>query len=95
MAERSQLSLKLYDTMLKRGYPMEAAELITENLNTDFTAKRMLGYLGHYHHPSLEDLADEMLAILSDRERIVRKKILENNNAKWNMHMMRGFDEEE
>ena len=34
--------------MLDRGYPVEFCEVITQNLNTDFTAGRMIGYLSHY-----------------------------------------------
>ena len=42
---------------------------------------------------------DEMLAILSDRSRIMAKKDMEATNAKWNELMYNGFpsaeDEEE
>ena len=37
-------------------------------MNTDYTATRMLGYLYRYTNPKIEDLVDEMLAILSDEE---------------------------
>ena len=43
-------------------------------MNTDYTATRMLGYLYRVTSPRVEDVIDEMLAILSDREAIVRKK---------------------
>ena len=43
----------------------------------------------------MEDVADEMLAILSDRDRIMQKHELEDTNAKWNEFLMQGFDEEE
>ena len=64
MKPRTTLSMELYELMLSRGYPEEFCDAITKNLNTDFTAKRMIGYLRHMKHPSLEDVADEMLAIL-------------------------------
>ena len=35
----------------------------------------------------MEDVADEMLAILSDRNRIMQKKELEITNAKWNEYL--------
>jgi hypothetical protein len=35
----------------------------------------------------MEEVADEMLAILSDRNRIMQKKELENSNAKWNEYL--------
>jgi hypothetical protein len=55
----------------------------------------MIGYLLNYQHPTLEDIADEMLAILTDRKRIMQKKDLEKINASWNNHMMQGFEENE
>jgi hypothetical protein len=42
----------------------------------------------------MEEVADEMLAILSDRNRIMQKKELESTNARWNEFLNRGFDDE-
>ena len=67
--------------LIARGYPESFSDLVTKNLNTDFTASRMI--------------ADEMLAILSDRNRIMQKKELESNNAEWNRILMRGLDTED
>lgn len=91
MKPKSQLSIKLYNIMLNKGYSEEFSDLITKNLNTDFTAKRMIGYLSHFDKLSEEEVADEMLAILSDRNRIMQKKDLEATNAKWNEMMWNGF----
>ena len=52
-----------------------------KNMNTDYTATRMLGYLYRVTNPRVEDLVDEMLAILSDREAIIQKKELEHAQA--------------
>jgi hypothetical protein len=95
MKSRSETSMELYQLMLRRGYREEFCDIVTKNLNTDFTAKRMIGYLSHYQHPTLEAIADEMLAILNDRNRIMQKKDLEKINASWNNHMMQGFHENE
>ena len=84
MKERTKKSMELYEILLRRGYPKEFCEQITLNLNTDWTAQRMIGYLSHYKKLPMEDVADEMLAILSDRNRIVRTKEMEAVNAKWN-----------
>jgi hypothetical protein len=91
MKPRSEKSMELYDIMIRRGYPEEFCDAITRNLNTDFTAKRMIGYLSHYQCPPLEQIADEMLAIISDRNRIMQKKELERSNEAWNDYMMNGF----
>jgi hypothetical protein len=87
MKPRTEKSLQLYDVMLKRGYPQEFCEQVTLNLNTDWTANRMLGYLSHYKKLPMEEVADEMLSILSDRNRIMQKKELESTNARWNEYL--------
>ena len=51
-------------------------------MNTDYTATRMLGYLYRISNPRPEDVVDEMLAILSDRNAIIQKK-------NWNMPRQR------
>ena len=91
MKPRSAKSMELYKMMLKRGYPEVFCAQITLNLNTDWTAQRMIGYLSHYKKLPMEDIADEMLAILSDRNRIMQKKQLEATNARWNALTRNGF----
>ena len=90
MKPRSEMSMELYEMMLDRGYPEEFCDLITKNLNTDFTAG-MMGYLSHYQELPLEEIVDEMLSILADRNRIMQKKQLESNNAEWNRFLEEGF----
>jgi len=90
MKERSEKSMELYDELVDRGYETRFAELISRNLNTDWTAQRMLGYLSYYPTLPEEEVVDEMLAILSDRNRIMQKKEMEATNAKWNEIMMSG-----
>lgn len=84
MKKRTELSMQLYRMLLKRGYPEEFCDLITKNLNTDFTAKRMIGYLSHYSNLPEVEIVDEMLAILSDRNAIMRKKEMEHAQVKIN-----------
>ena len=63
----SERTEELYRVLLSKGYPKElCAEIAYKNMNTDYTATRMLGYLYRYTNPKIEDLVDEMLAILSD-----------------------------
>lgn len=95
MKPKSPKSVELYNLMLQRGYREEFCNLVTKNLNTDFTAQRMIGYLYHYEHPPVEEIADEMISILSDRNRIMEKKELEAVNARWNDFLMRGIEDEE
>lgn len=94
MKQRTEVSMQLYKLMLERGYPEEFCDIITKNLNTDFTAQRMIGYLYHYDHPPVEEIADEMISILSDRNQIMEKKELEEVNARWNDFLINGFNED-
>ena len=52
------------------------------NLNTDYTATRMIGYLSHYSDLPDVEVVDEMLAILSDRNEIIKKKESEQAQVK-------------
>ena len=78
----SERTDELYKVLLDRGYPKEfCAEIAYKNMNTDYTATRMLGYLYRVTNPRIEDLVDEMLAILSDRDEIIQKKEMEHAQA--------------
>ena len=78
----SERTDELYKVLLDRGYPKEfCAEIAYKNMNTDYTATRMLGYLYRVSNPRIEDLVDEMLAILSDRDAIIQKKEMEHVQA--------------
>ena len=48
MKEKSESSRILYRLLMEKGYSEEFSNLISQNLNTDFTAGRMIGYLSHY-----------------------------------------------
>ncbi len=81
----SERTDELYRLLLSRGYPKEfCTEIAYKNMNTDYTATRMIGYLYRVTNPRIEDLVDEMLAILSDRDEIMRKKEMEHAQAVLN-----------
>lgn len=81
----SERTDELYKVLLSKGYPKElCAEIAYKNMNTDYTATRMLGYLYRYSEPKIEDLIDEMLAILNDRNEIIQKKEMEHAQAAIN-----------
>lgn len=70
---------ELYDALQLKGYPEDFCRKIAyRQMNTDYTATRMLGYLYRISEPRPEDVVDEMLAILSDRNAIIQKKELEH-----------------
>ena len=87
MKSISEKSRQLYDLMIRKGYPQEFSALIASELRIEFTATRMIGYINRSELQPLEEVADEMFAILSDRNRITQKHILEHAQAKINeMH---------
>ena len=92
MKPRSEISMQLYEILLERGYPQNLCDLITRNLNTDYTATRMIGYLSHYSYLPEVEVVDEMLAILSDRNAIMKKKEMEATQAKINELYNFGLD---
>ena len=78
----SERTDELYKVLITKGYPKElCAEIAYKNLNIDYTATRMLGYLYRYAEPRIEEVIDEMIAILSDREEIIKKKEMEQAQA--------------
>lgn len=51
----SERTNELYKVFLDRGYPKEfCAEIVYKNMNTDYTATRMLGYLYRVSNPRIE-----------------------------------------
>lgn len=76
---------ELYHVLCEKGYPDDfCREIAYRQMNTDYTATRMLGYLYRVSDPRPEDVVDEMLAILTDREAIIKKKELEHAQATIN-----------
>lgn len=92
MKPRTEISMQLYNMMLDRGYPENLCELVTRNLNTYYTATRMIGYLSHYSYLPEVEVVDEMLAILSDRNAIIKKKEAEQAQTKINEIYRFGLD---
>ncbi len=75
-------SEKLINELGKLGYPEGFSQVIAENLRTDKAIDRMVGYLRSARPGSAEEIVDEMLAIIDDRDRWIKKKIAENSNSK-------------
>lgn len=92
MKERTEISMQLYQMMMDCGYPENLCDFVTRNLNTDYTATRMIRYLSHYSNLPDVEVVDEMLAILSDRNAIIRKKEAEQAQAKLNEIYRFGLD---
>ena len=95
MKARSELSMQRYDMLIERGYHKTLCDAITQRLNTDYTATRMIGYLSHYSNLPEEEIVDEMIAILSERDALIKKKETEHAQAVINEIYMYGLGVEE
>lgn len=95
MDERARIYRLLVETITKMGYPEEFGKAVAENLRTEKTMSRMLAYLRAAKPKSAEEIADEMLAIMDDRERWIKKKEAEYYNSKYNELLYYGLGEDE
>lgn len=79
----SERADELYKALTDKGYPKDlCTEIAYKYLNTDYTATRMLGYLYRMTEtPKVEVIVDEMIAILSDRDQLIKKKESEHAQA--------------
>lgn len=82
----------LIETIVHMGYPEEFGKAIAKNLGSEKTMRRMTADLYSAKPRSAEEIADEMLAIMSDRERWIRKKEAEEANARYNQLLYEGLD---
>ena len=86
---------ELVGTIVKMGYPEDFGKVIAKNLGSEKTMRRMTAYLHNAKPRSAEEIADEMLAIMSDRERWIKKKEAEQANAKYNELLYFGLGQDE
>ena len=78
-------SAEVYRALQEKDFPDEfCAEIAYKYMNTEFTADRMLGYLYRMSQPSVEEVVDEMFAIISDRDRLVEKHRSEQAQSRIN-----------
>ena len=77
---------ELYRVLQRKGYPDDfCREIAYKQMNTDYTAMRI-------SDPRPEDVVDEMLAILSDRNAIIQKKEMEHAQTIMNRVYRDGLD---
>ena len=95
-AKETDYGRELYELMIRKGYPEDFSRLVSAELHTEFTGKRMIGYIAAREGAlPLDEVADEMMAILSDRERLIKKHISENAQSYINEMYRDDFFEEE
>ena len=92
MENTGNLTEGLYRLMVREGYPADFAALVAKEMNTDYLARRMIGYVSRVGLIPPEEFADEMLAILEDRDRFLQKHLTEEAQAKVSEMYRRGLD---
>lgn len=89
----SEKSRDVYIALRDKGFPDELCrEIAYKHMNTDYTATRMIGYLYRMTEPSVEMVIDEMIAILEDRSRLMKKHETERAQAAINQFYQEGLD---
>ena len=94
MDVRAEKRRQLIDVMTRMGFPSCLGEAVADNLRTEKPMSRMIGYLLPSGPRSEEEIVDEMLAIMSDRDRWVQKKEAEYANQKYNEYLNRRREED-
>ena len=95
MDERARVYAQLVTLIRRMGYPDSFGRAIADGLGSEKMMTRMMGYLRSAKPQSAEEIADEMLAILDDRDRWIKKKSMEYYNAKYNEMLYTGLGVEE
>ncbi len=79
--ERRAARAGLVSAAVRVGLPIEFAELLVHELRTTPAMQRMTAYLLGVRPTHMEDIADEMLAIMEQRDRWFEQKRSEEANA--------------
>lgn len=82
---------ELIERVKRKGYPEQFGKDIAKNLGSEKLMRRMISYLDMANPRSAEEIADEMLAIMEDRERWIKKKEAEYYNSCYNDLLSRGL----
>ena len=91
MDERAKTAAQLIYILKVMGYPEDFGKAVASQLRTEKAMRRMIGYLRQAKPKHPEEIADEMLAIMEEREAWIRKKSAEY----YNETLLRGFGDEE
>ena len=75
---------QLVDAIKELGFPEELGVQIAKQLGSPKAMNRMISYLRYVRPHSEEEIADEMLAIMSDVDRWKDKKASIKANARYN-----------
>lgn len=80
-AGRRRAYQSLAHAITQLGYPEEFAQVLATQLRSEAAMDRMAAYVRSARPSSPEEIADEMLAIVSERDRWVARKMSEHAGA--------------
>lgn len=92
--EREVARADLVAAIEQLGYPGEFGEVLAHELGGAWSMRRMTGYLRSARPSSPEEIADELVAILDQRRRIVEQKVSQRANDSITAFYNRTRDEE-
>ncbi|MDO4806281.1 MAG: hypothetical protein Q4A07_03445 [Coriobacteriales bacterium] len=93
--QRERAYRKLANAIVWLGYPEEFAQVLASELRSANAMERMAAYVRNARPTSPEQIADEMLTIVADRNRWVEQKMSEHANATMTAFYNRPCDDEE
>lgn len=79
--QRAETRRRLVDAVRQLGFPEELGDLLADELRGPWSMDRMSAYLLGARPQSMEQIADEMLAIVQQRDLIAYHKMSEHANA--------------
>ena len=71
------------------GYPQDLATVLADELRGEKSIRRMAAYLRAARPKTMEEIADEMIAIIEQRDAWVKKKITERAQSSFNEFLNR------
>ena len=89
MSARDDAYVELQAAVAAIGYPQELALVLADELRGEKSMRRMAAYLRAARPKSMEEIADEMLAIIEQRNTWVNKIISEQAQSSFNEFLNR------
>ena len=89
MTARDDAYEDLLTAVASIGYPQELAMILADELRGEKSMRRMAAYLQAARPKTMEEIADELLAIIEQRDAWTRKKISERAQSSFNEFLNR------
>ena len=89
MTARDDAYQNLLAAVADIGYPQELALVLADELRGEWSMRRMAAYLRAAQPRSMEEIADEMIAIVEQRESWAKKKMTEHAQSSFNEFLNR------